>query len=98
LKAPNETSLVKAACMLLLLGSAALTACDAKKAATAPPPPTVLVAPVVRRDVALYIEAVASLDGYVNADIRARVKGYLKTQSYKDGSPVKNGQLLFRAS
>ena len=95
MKAPNETSLVKAACMLLLLGSAALTACDAKKAATAPPPPTVLVAPVVRRDVALYIEAVASLDGYVNADIRARVKGYLKTQSYKDGSPVKNGQLLF---
>jgi membrane fusion protein (multidrug efflux system) len=74
---------------------AALTACDAKKAATAPPPPTVLVAPAARRDVALYIEAVASLDGYVNADIRARVKGYLKTQSYKDGSPVKSGQLLF---
>jgi membrane fusion protein (multidrug efflux system) len=53
------------------------------------------VAPAIRRDVSLYVEAVASLDGYDNADIRARVKGYLKTQSYKDGSPVKNGQLLF---
>jgi membrane fusion protein (multidrug efflux system) len=79
----------------LLVGSACVVACDAKKSATAPPPPTVLVAPVVRRDVSLYIEAVASLDGYVNADIRARVKGYLKAQSYKDGSPVKSGQLLF---
>ncbi|HEY3820851.1 MAG TPA: efflux RND transporter periplasmic adaptor subunit [Polyangiaceae bacterium] len=80
--------------MAVLLGAPA-TACDAKKAAAPRPPPTVLVSPVIRRDVALYIEAVASLDGYVNADIRARVKGYLKSQSYKDGSPVKNGQLLF---
>jgi membrane fusion protein (multidrug efflux system) len=95
LKPPSEYGCVKVACLVLLLGCAALTACDTKKAATAPPPPTVLVAPVARRDVALYIEAVASLDGYVNADIRARVKGYLKTQNYKDGSPVKNGQLLF---
>lgn len=77
---------------VLVLG--ALSACDPKKAPP-PPPPTVLVAPVERRDVDLYIEAVASLDGYDNADIRARVKGYLKTQSYKDGSPVKAGQLLF---
>jgi membrane fusion protein (multidrug efflux system) len=89
------SAIVKIAGLAVLCGVAALTACDSKKAATAPPPPTVLVAPVVRRDVTLYIEAVASLDGYVNADIRARVKGYLKTQSYKDGSPVKNGQLLF---
>ena len=78
-----------------LLGLGALAACDAKKAPPPPPPPTVLVAPVERRDVDLYIEAVASLDGYDNADIRARVKGYLKSQSYKDGSPVKAGQLLF---
>ncbi len=44
---------------------------------------------------ALFIEAVGTLDGYVNADIRARVKGYLRTQNYKDGAPVKEGQLLF---
>ena len=60
-----------------------------------PPPPTVLVAPVARQDLALFIEAVGTLDGYVNADIRARVKGYLRSQNYKDGSPVKEGQLLF---
>jgi membrane fusion protein (multidrug efflux system) len=55
----------------------------------------VLVAPAARRNLSLYTEAVATLDGYVNADIRARVKGFLRTQGYKDGSSVKNGQLLF---
>jgi membrane fusion protein (multidrug efflux system) len=84
-------------CALLswTISASALVGCEAKKVAPAPPPPLVFVAPVERRDVSLYIEAVASLDGYVNADIRARVKGYLKAQSYKDGAPVKNGQLLF---
>jgi membrane fusion protein (multidrug efflux system) len=84
-----------AAALLGLSTVVTLAGCDAKKAPSPPPPPTVLVAPVERRDIDLYIEAVASLDGYDNADIRARVKGYLKSQNYKDGSPVKAGQLLF---
>ncbi|HKU37593.1 MAG TPA: efflux RND transporter periplasmic adaptor subunit [Polyangiales bacterium] len=50
---------------------------------------------VVRKDVPLYVEAVASLDGYVNADIRARVRGYLSTQDYKEGGVVRAGQRLF---
>jgi membrane fusion protein (multidrug efflux system) len=45
--------------------------------------------------VALYIEAVATIDGYVNADIRARVRGYLEKQTYKDGAYVKTGDTLF---
>ena len=76
---------------LFLLASAAC----AEKKPPPPPPPTVLVAKVVRGDLALFIEAVGTLDGYVNADIRARVKGYLRSQNYKDGSAVKGGQLLF---
>jgi len=50
---------------------------------------------VVRRDLPLYVEIVGAIDGYVNADIRARVKGYLQTQNYKDGGPVTVGQTLF---
>ncbi len=65
------------------------------KAAGPPPPARVLVAPVVRRDVALYLDAVATLDGYVNAEIRARVRGILQGQRYKDGAAVKQGQVLF---
>jgi len=79
---------------LLCFVAFAGAACAEKKPPP-PPPPTVLVAPVTRGDLALSIEAVGTLDGYVNADIRARVKGYLRSQNYKDGSPVKEGQLLF---
>ncbi|MGD0673928.1 MAG: efflux RND transporter periplasmic adaptor subunit [Polyangiaceae bacterium] len=68
---------------------------DSKRPPPAPPPPMVLVAPVVRQNVPLYIEAVSTLDGYVNADVRARVRGYLRSQNYKDGSPVRAGDLLF---
>lgn len=73
-----------------------LASCGEKKGPPpAPPPPTVYVAPVAKRDVALYVESVGALDGYDNADIRARVRGFLRTQSYKDGSRVKAGDLLF---
>ena len=70
--------------------------CEAKKGPPpAPPPPLVYVAPVVRRDVPLFVESVGALDGYDNADIRARVRGFLRTQNYKDGARVKAGDLLF---
>src|SRR6185436_12962494 len=59
------------------------------------PPPTVLVAPAVQQDLSLTAEFVGTIDGYVNAEIRARVKGFLKTQDYQDGAFVKKGQLLF---
>jgi membrane fusion protein (multidrug efflux system) len=54
-----------------------------------------MVAPVVRQDVPLFIEAVGSIDGFVDADIRARVRGVLQSQRYKDGAMVQKGQLLF---
>jgi membrane fusion protein (multidrug efflux system) len=72
-----------------------LVACADSRKPPPPPPPTVYVATVTRRDVPLFIEAVASLDGYDNAEIRARVRGYLRSQGYKDGSFVKAGQTLF---
>ena len=53
------------------------------------------VGKVERRDLQLTTEAVATLDGYVNAEIRARVRGFLKAQLYKDGAQVKQGELLF---
>lgn len=74
----------------------AATACSPKEASKAPPPPPDVEVDVVRRgDVPLFMEAVASVDGYVNAEIRARVRGYLRTQNYRDGQVVKEGDLLF---
>lgn len=78
-----------------LLGALGCEPASKTGAAPAPAVPTVYVAPVERRDLDLKTEVVATLDGYVNADIRARVRGFLKAQAYKDGAFVKQGDLLF---
>ncbi len=74
---------------------ALLVSVGCKKPPPPLPPPTVLVAPAVQQDLSLSAEMVGTLDGYVNAEIRARVKGFLKTQDYADGAYVKKDQLLF---
>jgi membrane fusion protein (multidrug efflux system) len=56
---------------------------------------TVEVIPVEQKDVPIYSEWIGTLDGMVNAEIRAQVAGYLLRQDYKEGSLVKKGQLLF---
>ncbi|MCU1335249.1 MAG: hypothetical protein JWO19_830 [Bryobacterales bacterium] len=50
---------------------------------------------VEQRDVPIYHEWIGTLDGMVNAAIRAQVTGYLLTQNYSEGSFVRKGQLLF---
>jgi len=79
--------------------SALLTAAgcsNATSAAKPPQPPSVEVADVVQKDVPLYREWIGTLDGFVNADIKAQVAGYLTQQAYTEGSFVKSGQLLFQ--
>lgn len=66
-----------------------------RAAAPAVPTPTVEVVPVVQQDVAISSEWVATLDGFVNAQIQPRVAGYLVKQDYKEGSLVKRGEVLF---
>ena len=43
----------------------------------------------------MHSEWVATLDGYVNADIRPQVSGYIISQNYKEGTVVHKGQVLF---
>jgi membrane fusion protein (multidrug efflux system) len=66
-----------------------------KTPVAAPGPANVEVVTVERRDVPIYSEWIGSLDGMVNAEIRAQVTGYLLGQNYKEGSFVRKGQLLF---
>jgi membrane fusion protein (multidrug efflux system) len=54
-----------------------------------------MVAQVEQRDVPIYGEWIGTLDGFVNADVRAQVTGYLVRQDYKEGAFVNKGQLLF---
>jgi membrane fusion protein (multidrug efflux system) len=73
-----------------------LAGCAEKQAAGPPPPPDVQVAEVEQRDVPVYGEWVAQLNGPINSDITPKVQGYLLTQDYVNGSMVKKGQLLFQ--
>jgi membrane fusion protein (multidrug efflux system) len=61
----------------------------------APQAPEVIVAAVEKRDVPMEREWVGTLDGLVNAAIKAQVAGYLLRQDYAEGSFVHKGQLLF---
>ena len=72
-----------------------LTGCGSKQEIGAPEAPVVEVTEVVRRDVPIYTEWVAQLNGPNNAQITPRVQGYLLRQDYRDGFFVKKGQLLY---
>ena len=80
------------------LALALLASCGcstASSAAKAQAPLNVEVTAVQQRDVPIYGEWIGTLDGLVNADIKAQVTGYLLKQSYQEGSFVRKGELLF---
>jgi RND family efflux transporter MFP subunit len=68
--------------------------CAQKKSSTAGAP-QVQVARVVQRDISIHSEWVATLDGYVNAQIQPQVSGYLIKQDYQEGSVVRKDDVLF---
>src|SRR3984893_12606535 len=73
-----------------------VTGCGSPKVAPAIPSSEVEVASVVQKDVPIVSEWVATLDGYVNAQIQPQVAGYVIRQTYKEGSFVHQGQILFQ--
>ncbi|MGE5346850.1 MAG: efflux RND transporter periplasmic adaptor subunit [Acidithiobacillales bacterium] len=72
----------------------AVSGCS-KKEPPPPPPPEVVVAPVVQKDVSIYQEWIGSLDGFVNAEIRPQIEGYLLRRVYREGFLVRAGETLF---
>src|SRR5271156_6648599 len=58
-------------------------------------PTDVDVVQVEQKDVPIFGEWIGTLDGLVNADVRAQVTGYILKQGYQEGAFVKKGQLLF---
>ncbi|HEX4342238.1 MAG TPA: efflux RND transporter periplasmic adaptor subunit, partial [Verrucomicrobiae bacterium] len=67
-----------------------------KKKTPPPPPPEVQVVTLSPTNVPIFEEWIGTLDGLVNAQIRAQVTGYLLSQNYSEGSEVKKGDLLFQ--
>jgi len=72
-----------------------LAGCGKPPAPPAPPPTPVSVVPVQLGDVALGSEWIGTLDGNVNAQIQPQVSGYLIQQTYREGSVVAKGRVLF---
>lgn len=79
-----------AVALLALIG----TGCD-QPAPAAPPPPEVYVTNVVRQDVPVYLELVGQTAGYQDTELRARVEGFLETMTFREGSFVKRGDVLY---
>ena len=83
---------------IVLVGVGAFIGVNNSKSTAAeapPPPPDVIVAVVEQKDLPVEREWVGTLDGLVNASMKAEVTGYLLRQDYTEGAFVRKGQLLF---
>ena len=86
----------RSAPLLFLSLTLLLDACSSGKASPpAPAPPEVSVITAAAETVSLSSEWIGTLDGYVNAQIRPQVSGYLLRRSYQEGALVRQGQVLF---
>ena len=75
--------------------SLALTSCERLKPTAETSPPEVLVSEVIQREVPIIRQWVGTLNGVQNAQVSARVTGYIQTIAYQQGGYVKKGDLLF---
>jgi membrane fusion protein (multidrug efflux system) len=86
----NARALAAVASSILLI-----SACKKSTATPSPGAPTVHVTEVVQQDVPIYREWIGALDGFVNADIKPQVAGYIQKQAYSEGRLVRQGELLY---
>jgi membrane fusion protein (multidrug efflux system) len=82
-------------CLFILLAAAAGLVDCKKEEVAAPAPPEVLVIEAAVKDVPVYREWIGTIDGSENAEIRAKVQGYLIKRDYDEGALVKKGTPLF---
>lgn len=90
--------MLSTAILLLLAGLALVAGCSKPAQGGGPgqyPPPDVTTTTVEQKDVPVFGDWVANLDGYTNAQIQPQVTGYLIRQNYKEGSQVSKGQILY---
>ena len=95
---PTESGAHRTTAALALAGvtiAALLGACGKRNAYQPPPPPPVTVSRPVLMPVTDYLQQTGSVAAFKTVDLVARVEGYLRSVNFKDGSLVKQGQLLF---
>ncbi|MEK7883943.1 MULTISPECIES: efflux RND transporter periplasmic adaptor subunit [Methyloversatilis] len=86
--------------VVLIAAALLLSACSGDKAAqpaaAAPQALPVTVIEVAPTQAPLVVEAVAQAEGAREVEVRARVSGILEKWLFREGEPVKAGQMLFR--
>ena len=93
---PNILKHAWRACMLLA-GASSLSGCSSHPPAAPPPQPMpVTVVQLEPANVPISGEWVGTLDGFVNAQIQPQASGYLVKQTYREGTQVTKGQVLFQ--
>lgn len=99
MKIPGRRNLSLPAAAAILAASVIASAGCSHKAthstAQQATPPTVVVAPVSQRTVPIYSEYVGQTRADNTVELRARVEGVLQKVYFREGAPVKKGQLLF---
>jgi membrane fusion protein, multidrug efflux system len=81
---------------VLVLGAQMLMACDGKPVArAAPPPPAVTVARPLQKTITEWDEYTGRFTAVETVEVRARVSGFIESVHFKEGQPVKQGDLLF---
>jgi RND family efflux transporter MFP subunit len=93
-KARRALRAYRAAGAALIL-AAPLAACKPDNKYVAPPPPAVTVAHPEARNIVRYYETSGTTASVDQADLMARVQGFLVAQNYTDGQSVKKGDVLF---
>jgi membrane fusion protein, multidrug efflux system len=80
---------------LTLLACVGFAAC--KETPKPPPeqPPSVVVEPVEVRDAPVVSEVTGEVRGGEDVEVRARIAGYLQSINYREGTLVRQGDLLF---
>ncbi len=80
----------------IVMAAALAAACEKPPPPAPPPPPEVYVADVVQKDVPVYLDLVGQTLGFQDVEIRARVEGFLETMNFREGSFVRQGDLLYQ--
>ena len=92
----GRKAVIGGAALVIIVAVAVLAMRPKHGGAGAAGAPDVQIVPVEQKDVQIYVEHIGTLDGFVNADVRAQVTGYLMRQAYQEGAFVRQGQLLFQ--
>jgi len=69
---------------------------NARKAAKGPPAVPVSVASVVQQSVPVRLRAIGNVEAYSTVALKARVDGQIVEVNFKEGAPVRKGEILFR--